>query len=208
MHYRINDWIVKSEYAAKSQKEPNQFVLNYISQIPKESCVLDYGCGKLRYSIPLSERVKQVIAVDSNEQLKLLNSSFIESINNLRVLSLDSPEWFNSKYDIVFCTNVLSAIPYETERKKLLSNAKAVLKPNGLLFLTVQYRNSYFSQYQYREDTIKYNDGWLIQSKSRNRCSFYALLSAEYITSLCRSAGFKTIDVKKKDGSCFLEVRK
>ena len=207
MHYIINDWIVKSEYAAKSQKEPNQFVLDYISQLPIESRVLDYGCGKLRYSIPLAERVKQVVAVDSNEQLKLLDTSSIKSFNNLRVLSLDSPEWIDSKYDIVFCTNVLSAIPYEDERIQLLKNARAVLKPDGLLFLTVQYRNSYFSQYQYRKDAMKYNDGWLIYNKSMNRYSFYALLSAVYLTNLCYMIGFKSVVVKKRDGSCFLQVR-
>ena len=209
MHYIVNDWIVKSEYAAKSQKEPNQFVLDYISQLPIESCVLDYGCGKLRYAIPLAERVKQVVAVDSNEQLQLIyNSSInIASFNNLRIMSLDSPEWIDSRYDVVFCTNVLSAIPYESERIQLLNNAKAVLKPDGHLFLTVQYHNSYFSQYQYRKDTVKCNDGWLIQNKSLNRCSFYALLNADYLTTLCRSVGFNKINVKKKDGSCFLEAR-
>ena len=68
-------------------------------------------------------------------------------------------KWDKPKFDVVFCTNVLSAIPFENERLKLLKNAKKVLKTGGTLFVSVQYRNSYFKDYSRRKDVIKYNDG-------------------------------------------------
>ena len=78
------------------------------------------------------------------------------------------------------------------------------LQFTGYLFISVQYRNSYFSKYKSRDDAIPYQDGWLIRRGKSKKCSFYAMLSAEYIMSLCQLAGFREFEVKKKDGSCFI----
>lgn len=69
MHYKINDGIIESELAAKSTRQPNKQVLKYINTLSSDEVVLDYGCGKLRYTIPLSKQVKKVVAIDSLEQL-------------------------------------------------------------------------------------------------------------------------------------------
>lgn len=207
MHYNVNEFLIKSELAAKPISQTNKSVTEYISYLPKHIDVLDYGCGKLRYSIPLANHVNRVIAIDSCEQIKLLKESQYYNIRNLRVMCIDNQEWSNHRFDVVFCTNVLSAIPFESYRMDLLEKARSVLSTDGYLFITVQYRNSYFSQYQYREDTIPFRDGWLIKNKSTNICSFYAMLNPEYISALCYRAGFKNMKVKRKDGSCFIEAR-
>lgn len=214
MHYQINNIIIKSELAAKPISQTNKYVIEYISKLPADSYVLDYGCGKLRYSLPISRKVKQTIAIDSSEQIdtyKKIGDRYCKprdlSNNKLLVLSIDEMNWDKTRFDVIFCTNVLSAIPFEDVRLELLKNAKRVLKKSGTLFISVQYRNSYFKEYSRRKDVIKYDDGWLIMTKSNNQYAFYAELSSDYIINLCKQVGYSTFFVKKKDGSCFIEAR-
>ena len=126
MHYQINDITIKSELAAKPLSQTNKYVLQYISLLSNECEVLDYGCGKLRYSIPISKKVKGVVAIDSKEQVdsyKKIGDRYCRprdmSDSHLAVLSIDEMKWDKPKFDVVFCTNVLSAIPFENERLKL-----------------------------------------------------------------------------------------
>lgn len=213
MHYRINDIIIRSELAAKSPSQPNSYVLKYISSLSSDFTVLDYGCGKLRYSIPISKRVKKTVAVDSLEQIdsnKKIGKKYCKPRDlcddNLLVLALNEMDWGKKQFDVVFCTNVLSAIPFEKERLELLIKSKNVLNNNGILFVSVQYRNSYFKCYDERKTVKKYNDGWLIKMKSKNQYAFYAALSPEYIVELCKKAGYTSFNIHKKDGSCFIEA--
>ena len=211
MHYQTNEFIVESELAAKPLSQTNKVVLEFIANLPNHYRVLDYGCGKLRYAIPLASHVKSVVAIDSQDQVysrkkigdRVLAPCDID-IDNLIVTSVDDDRWKKQDYDVVFCTNVLSAIPFEKERFEIIENSKNVLKEKGYLFISVQYRNSYFSKYKSRDDAIPYQDGWLIRRGKSKKCSFYAMLSAEYIMSLCQLAGFREFEVKKKDGSCFI----
>lgn len=212
MHYIVNDYIIESELAAKSTKQTNRIVLDFISNLPSNIKVLDYGCGKLRYSIPLAKQTSKVIAIDSLFQIEkkqLIEDSYTAPKDyihkNLTIKCVDSNEWKNEKYDIVFCTNVLSAIPHDEDRLKIISDSRLVLNKEGFLFIAVQYRNSYFDQYNYRKDTIKYNDGWLIK-RGNNKCSFYGIITSEKIINLCDEAGFNYYEITKHDGSCYIKA--
>lgn len=212
MHYRINNYIIESELAAKSTKQTNKVVLDFISKLPSCYKVLDYGCGKLRYSIPLAYQTSKVIAIDSKYQIEkkqLIADSFIApkdyNQKNLIIKSIDNNEWKQEKYDIVFCSNVLSAIPDDDERLKIISNSKNVLNGSGYMFIAVQYRNSYYNQYHLRNDTIKHNDGWLIK-RGNNKCSFYGMITSDKIINLCNIAGFNYYEIAKHDGSCYIKA--
>ena len=214
MHYKIKEYVIESELAAKSVLQPNQNVLNYISNVPSFYTVLDYGCGKLRYTLPLSKRVKKVVAIDSAEQIKKLQiingqRTYLSEvkIDNVSICALEDSEWRTESYDLVLCTNVLSAIPFESIREEVLRNAYSVLKENGQLYITVQYRNSYFSQYDQRQDVEKFEDGWLIL-KNKQRGMFYAPLDSDYIVKLCQKNGFTKFHICNKDGSCYITVEK
>ena len=61
MHYKINDIVIKSENAAKPTFTPSNDMLHLLEDnISDSDIVLDYGCGKLRYTIPLSKIAKIV----------------------------------------------------------------------------------------------------------------------------------------------------
>lgn len=212
MHYHVNKYLIESELAAKSTKQTNRIVLEFISELPSYYRALDYGCGKLRYSIPLARQTSKVFAIDSVYQIEkkqMIADSFIAPKDykqeNLIIQSVDSDEWKQEKYNIIFCTNVLSAIPDDEERLKIISNSKNVLDSLGYMFIVVQYRNSYFDQYQMRNDTIKHNDGWLIK-RGNNKCSFYGMITADKIINLCNIVGFNYYETVKTDGSCYIKA--
>ena len=173
MHYKINDGIIESELAAKSTRQPNKQVLKYINTLSSDEVVLDYGCGKLRYTIPLSKQVKKVVAIDSLEQLskrQIINGKMMRLLDfydeAISIYSIDSVEWRNQQYDTIFCTNVLSAVPYYIERLQILKNAKSVLKDSGVLFISTQYRNSYFNTYNCSATRFLRNRDRIVEKKS------------------------------------------
>lgn len=212
MHYHVNEYVIESELSAKSTKQTNKVVLDFISKLPPNYEVLDYGCGKLRYSIPLAYQTSKVIAIDSNYQIEkkqVINNNIITPkeypLKNLIVQDINSSDWKHKKYDIVFCTNVLSAVPDDEERLKILRNSRSALKKSGYIYIVVQYRNSYFNQYQSRKGAIKYNDGWLIKRKEY-KYSFYGMVTPEKIIKLCNEAGFNYYEIAKHDGSCYIKA--
>lgn len=157
MHYNIKNLVIKSEYAAKSVKQPNSTILKIISNLSKDLIVLDYGCGKLRYTIPLSKVVNLVYSIDSEEQL--LRNQKINDVtanifsyanqyfNNVYIYDLKSVEWKYKKYDFVLCANVLSAVPLYEDRIQIIRNIINVLKQDGQAIITTQFYNSYFCTY-------------------------------------------------------------
>ena len=214
MHYNINnDIIIKSENAAKSYTQPNKYLLELINDFANVNRVLDYGCGKLRYTIPLCKLAKEVIAIDSNEQIlrkqKIWNEMtsvmiYSNTIDNLEVYSLNDTTWKEYKYDFILCSNVLSAIPYDLDRIKVLNNIKNIIAYKGKALITTQYRNSYFTLYKMREGSIKYHDGWII--KNGSSFSFYGLISVKRLINYCIKAGLIVDDVIIHDGSAFVVV--
>lgn len=205
--------MIKAELSAKSTEQPSKVVLDYISKLPFYYTALDYGCGKLRYSIPLAKQVRRVVAIDSDIQItkkQKISGNYIAPKNyynfmNLTVKSVECDEWRNINYDVVFCTNVLSAIPNDCDRMKVIFDSRSVLENNGHLFIVNQYRNSYFSQYKLRDDTMPYNDGWLIE-RGENKYSFYGMIALDKVISMCKTAGFCSFKISRGDGSYYVQA--
>lgn len=218
MHYKIKldkEIIIKSENAAKSVLQQNKNLLEYLECIPKEEKVLDYGCGKLRYSLFLLNRGNKVCAVDSAIQLHRKQKINIEknvsifdvrkSLKDLEVYIIDD---FNmkEKFNWAICTNVLSAIPFEDIRINVLKNIKDSLREGGKLIISLQYRNSYFKSYEERKNAIKYGDGWILENK--NNYTFYGIIPPVKIKQMCKILDFKILDEKIIDGSIILKLEK
>lgn len=212
MHYEIDNCIIESELAAKPTSQTNKYMMGIINALPDHYQILDYGCGKLRYSIPLAKKVKTVVAIDSSFQIdkpQKINSFYGTPRNykleGLNVCDINSDFWQKKKYDAVFCINVMSAIPCDKERLKIIQDSKRVLKQHGFLLIVVQYRNSYFNMYKTRNDAKAYHDGWLIK-RAGNKMSFYGMPKPEYIFELCYKAGFTSINIERHDGSYYIRA--
>lgn len=214
MHYLINNVIVKSENAALSTSQTNKIVLKYIDNLPGKINILDYGCGKCRYSLQLSQKASHITLIDS--QVQITRTQTIHSAktsvelfakNNLKnasVYYIENFDFSKQQFDFILCSNVLSAIPDKSTREKLLDNIYNILLDNGTALITVQYRNSYFNTYNNRNGVEKYEDGWLI--KKNNSFSFYGIIYPEQLIEMCLNANLKIENAYKNDGSIYLTV--
>jgi 2-polyprenyl-3-methyl-5-hydroxy-6-metoxy-1,4-benzoquinol methylase len=202
MRYRIQGHEIRSENAAKPASSASQWLLTWINGLPRQSTCLDLGCGKLRYTTPLAKRVRSVTAVDSRVQVDRIQRVGGEAcsirdyvrkhISNARVYAFDEVRWRSHRYDFVVCSNVMSAIPCLRTRKQLMTYAKKCLKPTGRLLITTQFRNSHFKSWRTNPNAKPYLDGFIV--RSRGRASFYGLLDAKDLVSLCNLSGFRILE--------------
>ena len=201
MRYTVRGLEIRSENAAKPASSAGRWMLDWIRTLPRKTTALDLGCGKLRYTIPLAKHISSVTAVDSKVQLdrKQLLFGKVRSVReyvsttlrNVQISALEDPAWRHRRYQIVLCTNVLSAVPCRKSRKAILRAAAACLAPRGRLLITTQYRNSHFDGWKATRSAVRYLDGFLVQGK--RGASFYGLLDAATLAKLCRASGLRIL---------------
>jgi 2-polyprenyl-3-methyl-5-hydroxy-6-metoxy-1,4-benzoquinol methylase len=163
---------------------------------------LDLGCGKLRYTIPLSRPGKRVVAVDSEVQLSRIQIIAGQrcsirkyaalNLPNVEIYSTQQTQWRRAQYDYILCSNVLSAIPCYRVRKQLLTEVRGLLKPNGVLLVTTQHRNSYFKLWLRDPRAESYLDGFLVSL--RHGASFYGLIPPKTLKRLSARCGLRVIE--------------
>lgn len=212
MHYEVNGLTVRTENAAKPLGQAHAFVLHWIGELLPTSVVLDYGCGKFRYTIPLARHVKNVVAVDSKHQVDRiqivageetsLRSYAADHLPNTQVYDITQKAWLGRRYDIVLCANVLSTIPFPRKRRSILRKLRDVLKPRGRLLLCTQYRNTYFKTYATNPQASEYEDGWLI--RSRHGTAFYGIIDKTALVELCDSSGLAITEAFSKGESAYV----
>jgi 2-polyprenyl-3-methyl-5-hydroxy-6-metoxy-1,4-benzoquinol methylase len=212
VRYRFKGVELRTENAAKPYRQRSKFLCSEISRIPSDAIALDYGCGKFRYTIPLSRRLRHVCAVDSRHQLEReqqianrrmsLQEYARRYLKNVSVSEIDSAHWRRKKFDFVLCANVLSVIPHRADRISVLRNLRRVLKKNGTLFVSTQYRNSYFNHWRSSPLATWARDGWFV--KGIRGASIYAIIPPKKLGDLCRAAGLKVIRVGSKGEIAFV----
>ena len=212
MHYKVDGLVIKTENGARPISQQNKTVVEWIRSLPESSVVLDYGCGKFRYTIPLSKRVRSVYAVDSSYQIErtqivnrrksTLSEYARKYLPNVRVCAVQDEHWQVPGYDRVLCSNVLSAIPDKRKRVEILRSFRPLIKPSGSLFLCTRFRSSYFGKYADNPNAKKYLDGWLISSSRGN--SFFGLLPPEELGLICVRAGYNVVECYPKGESAYV----
>jgi len=213
MHYNVSGHVVEAELAAKPASQPSSTVIAWVEHLPMDAHVLDYGCGRLRYTIPMARIVRRVTAVDSCYQIQrrqaiagcgrtTIREYATRYLPNVDVVDVADPVWGSHKYDRVLCANVLSSIPCSEERDLVMRRVRGCLSCRGTLLVTTQYRNSYFSSYGQRRGAQWVEDGWLYPHNGHYY--FYGLLPPTTLTRLCLSAGLSVLQVWCHDGSAYV----
>lgn len=110
-----------------------EFLSQYV--FPKEK-ILDLGCGNGRLLQLFRDLEMEYVGVDSSQKLIEIAEQTYPNDTFQVAEALDLPFSPNS-FDKVFSVAVLHHIPSEKLRLKFLEEAKRVLKPEGLLILTV-----------------------------------------------------------------------
>ena len=216
MRYVINDCLIKTENAALSSHQTNAQVLKYIEILSTDINILDFGCGKCRYSRQLNSKSKNLVLLDSEIQISREQiicdvmttvKDFAKThLSNTSVYALENAKDIDCKFDFILCSNVLSAIPSTEDRISSLNHIKELLDKKGKALITVQYYNSYFNTYSKNPKTIEYNDGWLIPKG--NDYTYYGIIKPLVLIEYCKKVGFIISDKYSNDGSIYLTVQK
>lgn len=212
MRYRFKGLEIRSENAAKPYRQRSKFMIDQILHVSKQTVALDYGCGRFRYTIPLSRRVRHVWAVDSSYQIDReqqianrrtnLRKYARRYLSNVSVCEAGSQVWRRKRFDFILCANVLSAIPHKADRVKVLRDLKRALRPHGLLLASTQYRNTHFKEWRTSASAVRVRDGWFV--KGLRGASFYAIIPPKELQQLCLSAGLRVTRLGSKGETAFV----
>lgn len=198
MRYTIQGQIIKSENAAKPHNQKSKVIDEYLLSKAGNDTVLDYGCGKLRYADSLIKIGNKVTFVDSEVQLNRVQIIRGEKTNipeyikrnypGCEAISIEKIESHAIRYDLITCTNVLSAIPCEETLSKVLSNIRNLLKPGGTAIFVNQHRSSYFKKHQTGQ---KHLHGYLYSGRRGH--SYYGIMEKSKTEALVLSEGFELL---------------
>lgn len=98
--------------------------------------VLDLGCGNGRLFFTLKDKGVEYVGVDNSE--KLIEEAKKKAPEaDFRVVDILKLPFPDNYFDKVYCIATLHHIPSKEIRGEVLREIKRVLKPNGLLILTV-----------------------------------------------------------------------
>lgn len=125
-----------------STKIYQRFLNPHLRTIPKESIVLDAGCGIGRFTLILAKRFAKVVAFDPClSSLKACKRHLVESgLSNVELHWADLSfldEWEENFFDAVFA---IELICYTANPLKSLKRLIRVAKPNAKIFLSVEGR--------------------------------------------------------------------
>jgi 2-polyprenyl-3-methyl-5-hydroxy-6-metoxy-1,4-benzoquinol methylase len=116
---------------------PGDSVLGLLPPVPQRSCFqcLEIGCGAGQNSIFLAKQGARCMATDiSEKQLahgrKLANDEKVEV--DFRRVSMDAMSDLG-KFDLIHSTY---ALPFSADPQKVIADAAAMLKPDGIFLLT------------------------------------------------------------------------
>ncbi len=198
MRYLIKDREIRTENSAKPISQANRYLTALLLSMPRVDSALDYGCGKLRYSLTLSKRSNSITLVDSEIQLSRLQivcgqhttiKRYAQrNLPSARVLSIEEFQEDDRKYDFILCANVLPIVPSEQSRAEIIRSLASKLYPSGKALFTTQFRNSYFRKMMASSEAQPYLDGWLLSTKRGS--FFYGLIPMDKLAALISANGF------------------
>jgi SAM-dependent methyltransferase len=212
MHYKLSkDVVLKTENAAKPENQRSAYLASLISRLEPVDATLDYGCGKLRYQNSILKTTDTLAVVDSEIQLsreQTLNGrktsirSLVSRSNRTAVHNVTEFVSLSGLFDRAFCLNVLSVIPSQTTRLRVVQLIRSKLRPGASCLFVVQYRNSDFTRMKGMPNAKIWRDGILIDSL--RGYSFYGLIAPERLAALIKQAGFEIAEQHLHDGSVFV----
>ena len=171
--------------------------------------VLDLGCGNGRNILYFNEKLTDYYGVDNSAELiSLAKKKYPQK--NFTVDNALNLSFSGNFFDKIYSIAVLHQIPSNKLRLKFLKEAKRVLKPKGLLVLTVwklhkldhlilALKSSFMKMIN--KSKLDYGDVLIPWGNKLER--YYHFFSEKELKRLVKKAGFKLIEsgiVKSDDG--------
>ncbi len=152
--------------------------------------VLDVGCGAGRSTKILSDVADEVVGIDFSERLLGIAKSDLRDLANVRLYLEDakSTHFRNNFFDYIVMTWNTFGNLYAS-RDAILKEAARVLKPSGIILLSVFSENVLPAYFELSEQ-----NGWVISQYDENYLFLREGLVSERFTMeklerICREAG-------------------
>jgi hypothetical protein len=217
MRYKIKGTEIRSENAAKPASDAAASLIRWLCNRDRTPSALDYGCGKLRYTVHLAQRSKHIGIVDSELQLRRTQrihseytsvEAFVKKTWPSCTIQHAKDFWKQSacRYHFVLCANVLSAIPCSRTRAISLRAIRSALEHKGRVLFVNQHTNSYFTEVRKRPTTRPHLDGWIAESKAG--ATYYGILNKDSVVKIVSRFGFSVDEAWIEGQSNFVLVSK
>lgn len=159
--------------------------------------ILDLGCGNGRFFKLLEDKDVNYIGVDFSEKLIEIAKKKYPKVKFQVADALNLP-FPNNYFDRIYSIAVLHHIPSREFRTQFLKEARRILKPNGLLILTVwkpkSKKNwSLFLKYTTLKLIGKLERRDVFQSWGKKMERYFHLFSEEELANLAKEVKFKII---------------
>ncbi len=161
--------------------------------------VLDLGCGNGRFFEILKDKGIDYIGVDFSERLIEIAKKRYPQAKFQVADALNLP-FSNDYFDKVYAIAVLHHIPSKEFRQRFLEETKRVLKPGGLLILTVwkiKTKNNLLSVIKYTILKLigKLDWGDTFESWDKKIQRYFHIFSKKELKRLLNEANFKVLEI-------------
>lgn len=132
----------------------------YLDYMKQNDIVLDLGCNNGMHALKIAQRVKKVVAIDKDQQQLEVAGKMIrkKNLNNVKLLNYDLENllpFADQTFDkVVF----LAVLEHLKRRNQALKEVKRVMKPKGLLFLSVPNKETSWKKVKKKYGLSHYSD--------------------------------------------------
>lgn len=132
----------------------------YLKYIKKSDNVLDIGCANGSHTIKCSKKCENITGFDYNEDSLAIAKNMIKRncIKNIKIFKHDAEEKFPFKKNQFDKILFLDTLEHLNKRCFVLNEVRRVLKPNGLLFLSIPNIDTSWKGLQKKAGLSPYSD--------------------------------------------------
>ncbi len=201
-------WDAIAESFDITRRKPWIQCIKFIENLPKNSRVIDIGCGNGRHLIPCAIRCKNVIGIDiSKELIRIIKRKSIElKLDNVNLIHSDAVNLpiKNSCIDAALFIASLHNIKKQKNRINSLNEVNRILKEDGKALVSVwsrwqdKFRNDFFKKWFTQFNKNEFGDiniYW--KQHGLNIPRFYHLYSKQEFRNDLKKANFDILDLRE-----------
>jgi 2-polyprenyl-6-hydroxyphenyl methylase/3-demethylubiquinone-9 3-methyltransferase len=180
-----------------------------LENVPKDTIVLDVGCGFGRVMKLLAPQAKKIIGIDNDKKAIEDAKKYLKGFDNIEVFFEDAEKMhFEDKsFGVVLCVGA-TPVNFGETKKKIYSEIRRVLKNKGL-FLTsvynenaledrlITYRNYYEGDFKIKENGTVVFGEFISEQYSK-----------EKITKILKENGFEILEIIKEGIFYIIKTKK
>lgn len=201
-------WDSIAESFHKTRKKPWQQVIDFISELPINALVGDFGCGNGRHIYEIVRSGRKAIGIDISYSLLQIiqtNKDITKKINLIHGNLINIPLKNNCLAAIIFIAS-LHNIPKHNQRIQSLFEAYRVLNPGGQMLLSVWNQNhkhidtiyDNVSTLDFDKESLEPGDVFIYWTQDKLKVPrYYHLYTEKEIKKEVKTSGFQIKSFKE-----------